>query len=38
VEELNAEPANLADFDDWSFPLEPQAIDVRQSTVGEAPE
>nr|WP_298379841.1 hypothetical protein [uncultured Halomonas sp.] len=23
VEELNAEPANLADFDDWSFPLEP---------------
>ena len=27
VEELNAEPADLADFDDWSFPLEPQSID-----------
>nr|WP_299244342.1 hypothetical protein [uncultured Halomonas sp.] len=24
VEELNAEPSNLADFDDWSFPLEPR--------------
>lgn len=23
VEELNAEPEDLADFDDWSFPLEP---------------
>ncbi|SDN56171.1 hypothetical protein [Vreelandella arcis] len=24
VEELNAEPEDLAHFDDWSFPLEPQ--------------
>ena len=23
VEELNAEPVDLSDFDDWSFPLEP---------------
>ena len=23
VEELNAEPDDLRDFDDWSFPLEP---------------
>lgn len=26
VEELNAEPRGLADFDDWSFPLEPQGV------------
>ncbi|WP_416138448.1 hypothetical protein ACM26W_18635 [Halomonas sp. HK25] len=24
VEELNAEPEDLSDFDDWSFPLEPR--------------
>ncbi|MGQ7249108.1 hypothetical protein ACUN9Y_17480 [Halomonas sp. V046] len=24
VEELNAEPSDLVDFDDWSFPLEPE--------------
>lgn len=26
IEELNAEPANLIDFDDWSFPLEPSNV------------
>lgn len=38
VEELNAEPADLADFDDWNFPLEPHAIDVGQPKAGEAAE
>ncbi|MFW3613910.1 hypothetical protein [Billgrantia antri] len=38
VEELNAEPEDLSDFDDWSFPLEPRQEDgeVRpQSVSGE---
>lgn len=26
VEELNAEPVDLVDFDDWSFPLEPRVL------------
>jgi hypothetical protein len=38
VEELNAEPADLADFDDWSFPLEPATIEIHQPGVGEAQE
>lgn len=32
VEELNAEPCDLRDFDDWSFPLEP-ALDTSSENV-----
>ena len=27
IEELNSEPQDLADFDDWSFPLAPTGSD-----------
>ncbi|MBB3191242.1 hypothetical protein [Halomonas cerina] len=38
VEELNAEPRDLADFDDWSFPLEPEGImHERDQGVGDTP-
>ncbi|MBS3804251.1 MAG: hypothetical protein KGY54_06860 [Oleiphilaceae bacterium] len=38
VEELNAEPVDLVDFDDWSFSLEPAAIDTHLPKAGETPE
>ncbi|WP_031384120.1 hypothetical protein [Modicisalibacter zincidurans] len=32
VEELNAEPADLAGFDDWSFPLEPSRVEPERTS------
>lgn len=36
VEELNAEPDDLRDFDDWSFPLEPTLDALPESTISNA--
>ncbi|SEK73319.1 hypothetical protein [Halomonas daqiaonensis] len=34
VEELNAEPEDLSDFDDWSFPLEPAREGIQGHSMG----